>query len=63
MKLNRAIAGYILAGIAMLLIFLYLRFPGEALRDYVTAVAAAGSCAFGYHGRFPRPSGGDPACG
>jgi len=41
MKLNRAIAGYVLAGIAMLLIFLTLRFPGEALKDYVTAVAAA----------------------
>ena len=41
LKLNRAIAGYILAGIAMLLIFLYLRFPGEALMDYVKAVAAA----------------------
>ena len=41
LKMNRAIAGYILAGIAMLLIFLYLRFPGEALTDYVKAVAAA----------------------
>ena len=41
MKLNRAIAGYVLAGIAMLLIFLTLRFPGAALKDYVTAVAAA----------------------
>ena len=41
LKLNRAIAGYILAGIAMLLILLYLRFPGEALTDYVKAVAAA----------------------
>ncbi len=41
MKLNRAIAGYILAGIAMLLAFLYLRFPGEALKDYLTALAAA----------------------
>lgn len=40
LKLNRAIAGYILAGIAMLLICLYLRFPGEALTDYVKAVAA-----------------------
>ncbi|MHB9096524.1 MAG: type II secretion system protein GspN [Syntrophales bacterium] len=41
LKMNRAIAGYILVGIAMLLIFLYLRFPGEALTDYVKAVAAA----------------------
>ena len=41
LKMNRAIAGYILAGIAMLLILLYLRFPGEALTDYVKAVAAA----------------------
>lgn len=40
LKLNRAIAGYILAGIAMLLICLYLRFPGEALKDYMRAVAA-----------------------
>jgi len=40
LKLNRAIAGYILAGIAMLLVCLYLRFPGEALTDYVKAVAA-----------------------
>jgi type II secretion system protein N len=40
-KLNRALAGYILAGIAMLLVFLYLRFPGEALTDYVKAQAAA----------------------
>jgi type II secretion system protein N len=47
MKLNRAIAGYLLAGIVMLLIFLYLRFPGEALKDYVKAVAAA---------RYPRAS-------
>ncbi len=39
-KSNRAIAGYILAGIAMLLFFLYLRFPGEALTDYVKAAAA-----------------------
>jgi type II secretion system protein N len=41
LKLNRALAGYILAGIAMLLVFLYLRFPGEALTDYVKAQAAA----------------------
>jgi len=41
MKLNRAIAGYVLAGIAMLFIFLYLRFPEEALKNYVKAVAAS----------------------
>jgi hypothetical protein len=40
LKLNRAIAGYILAGIAMLVVCLYLRFPGEALKDYVRAFAA-----------------------
>jgi type II secretion system protein N len=40
LKLNRAIAGYILAGIAMLVVCLYLRFPGEALTDYVRAFAA-----------------------
>jgi type II secretion system protein N len=41
LKMNRAIAGYILAGIVMLLVFLYLRFPGDALRSYMEAVAAA----------------------
>ena len=41
MKLNRAIAGYVLAGIAMLFIFLYLRFPEEALKNYVKAFAAS----------------------
>ena len=41
LKLTRAILGYILAGIAMLLLFLYLRFPGEALTDYLEAAAAA----------------------
>jgi type II secretion system protein N len=41
LKLNRAIAGYILAGVAMLLILLTLRFPGEAVTDYVKAAAAA----------------------
>ncbi len=41
LKLNRAIAGYILVGIALLIGFLYLRFPGEALTDYLEATAAA----------------------
>ena len=40
-RINRAMVGYPLAGIAMLLIFLYLRFPGEALTDYVKAAVAA----------------------
>lgn len=35
LKLNRAVVGYILAGIVMVLIFLILRFPGDALKDYV----------------------------
>jgi type II secretion system protein N len=42
LKLNRAIAGYILAGVAMLLIVLYLRFPGEAVTDYVKSTVTAG---------------------
>ena len=41
LKLNRAVAGYILAGIAMLIGFLYLRFPGDALSDYIKAVMTA----------------------
>ena len=41
LRINRAIIGYPLAGIAMLLVFLYLRFPGEALTDYVKAAVAA----------------------
>lgn len=40
-KINRAIVGYPLAGIAMLLAFLYLRFPGGALTDYLKAAVAA----------------------
>jgi type II secretion system protein N len=39
LKMNRAVAGYILAGVAMLILFLYLRFPGEAVTDYVKADA------------------------
>ncbi len=45
LRMNRAIVGYILAGIAMLILLLYLRFPGEAVTDYVKAAAAA---------RYPR---------
>ncbi len=41
LKINRAILGYIMAGIVMLCVFLYLRFPGEAVTDYVKAAAAA----------------------
>lgn len=33
LKINRAIAMYIMAGIVMLCAFLYFRFPGEALTD------------------------------
>jgi type II secretion system protein N len=40
LRLNRAIAGYILAGLAMLLGFLYLRFPAEAVTDYARQAAA-----------------------
>jgi type II secretion system protein N len=40
LRINRAIAGYILAGVAMLVLLLYLRFPGETVTDYVKAVAA-----------------------
>ncbi|MCE5262224.1 MAG: type II secretion system protein GspN [Deltaproteobacteria bacterium] len=39
-RLNRAIAGYILAGIAMLVLLLYLRFPSESVTDYIKALAA-----------------------
>jgi len=42
-KINRAFFGYALAGAAMLLFFLYLRFPCDAIRDYIKASAAA-SC-------------------
>jgi len=41
LKINRAFIGYVLAGIAMLLAFLYLRFPGEAVKDYLKTAAAA----------------------
>jgi len=40
LKMNRAVAGYILAGVAMLILFLYLRFPGETVTDYIKADAA-----------------------
>lgn len=40
LRMSRAIAGYILAGIAMLVLLIYLRFPGEAVTDYIKAAAA-----------------------
>jgi len=40
-KISRAFFGYALAGVLMLLFFLYLRFPGDAVRDYLKASAAA----------------------
>jgi type II secretion system protein N len=40
-RLNRALAGYLLAGFAMLLAFLYLRFPAEAVTDYLRVAASA----------------------
>lgn len=40
MKMNRFLLGYVLAGAAMLALFLYLRFPAEAVTDYVKAAAA-----------------------
>jgi type II secretion system protein N len=43
LKMNRALLGYILAGAAMLALLLYLRFPGEAVTNYVKAVAAVRS--------------------
>ncbi|MCG2739851.1 MAG: type II secretion system protein GspN [Syntrophaceae bacterium] len=39
-RINRAVAGYILAGVAMLILLLYLRFPGGAFTDYIRAEAA-----------------------
>ncbi len=35
---HRAIVGYILAGVAMLFLLLYLRFPGEAVTEAIKAV-------------------------
>lgn len=37
----RTLAGYLLAGIVLLIGMLYLRFPGKALMDYITAAAPA----------------------
>ena len=41
LKMNRALAGYILAGVAMLFLFLYLRFPEEIATDSIRAALAA----------------------
>jgi type II secretion system protein N len=41
LRINRAIIGYVLIGIVMLGLFLYLRFPGQSVTDYVKAAAAA----------------------
>jgi type II secretion system protein N len=40
LRMNRATVGYIMAGVAMLALILYLRFPGEAVTNYVKAAAA-----------------------
>ncbi|MDQ5986800.1 MAG: hypothetical protein CSYNP_02533 [Syntrophus sp. SKADARSKE-3] len=41
LKINRTIAGYGLAGVLILSIMLYLRFPGDIIKDYIiTAIAA-----------------------
>ena len=39
-RINRTVVGYILAGVAMLILLLYLRFPGGAVTDYIKAAAA-----------------------
>jgi type II secretion system protein N len=41
LRISRGFFGYLLAGIVMLLFFLYLRFPGDAVRDYLKAAVAA----------------------
>jgi len=38
---HRAVAGYILAGVALLILLLYLRFPGGAVTETIKAAAAA----------------------
>lgn len=39
-RINRAVVGYILAGVAMLMLLLYLRFPGGAVTETIKAGAA-----------------------
>lgn len=41
LRMNWAMAGYVFAGIAMLVAFLFLRFPGEAVKDWVKAIGSA----------------------
>jgi type II secretion system protein N len=41
LKIYRAVLGYVIAGLVMLVVFLYFRFPGKALTDYVMAESAA----------------------
>jgi len=41
LKISRVFFGYALAGILMLLVFLYLRFPGDAVGNYLKASVAA----------------------
>jgi hypothetical protein len=38
-RINRAVLGYILAGVAMLILLLYLRFPGGAVTETIKAAA------------------------
>ena len=38
---HRTVVGYILAGVAMLILLLYLRFPSGAVTDYIKTAAAA----------------------
>jgi type II secretion system protein N len=40
-RITRSFFGYVLAAVLLLLFFLYLRFPGDAVRDYLKAAAAA----------------------
>ncbi len=41
LKISRSFFGYALVGALMLLVFLYLRFPGNVVREYLKATAAA----------------------
>ncbi len=41
LKISRTFFGYALAGILMLLVFLYLRFPGDAVGNYLKASVVA----------------------
>ena len=40
-KKTRAVVGYILAGMAMLVLFLYLRFPEKIVKDFIESAASA----------------------